>query len=204
MLIQAIAKLIEYYLDEHDELDPRHKHQAMVLTLTINGATKFVKTYSRVSKKKNDRCEKYTSESKANVPANDKPSVPSEDKLSVPPNDKPSVPSEDKPSVPPNDKPLVPAEDIFKDFVNGDIRVLVVAGKLLEGFDRKHVSVVGIVRKVARESKVLFAQFVGRAVRKFDNIDPVTTIVVSHEFYNQRENFDQFDKVTDYDNIDEL
>ena len=235
MLIQAIAKSIEHYLDLHDEQDhdPRRKHQAMVLTLKIKDATKFVETYRRVSKKK-DRCERYTSEPSPNVPANDEPLVPAEDKplvsaednSLVPANDKPLVSAEDnslvpvndkplvsaednslvpvndKPLVPANDKPLVPAKKILKDFLSGDIRVLVVAGKLLEGFDRKNVSVVGIARRVARKSKVLFAQFVGRAVRKFDNDDLVTTMIVSHKFYNQRENYDQFDKVTDYDNCD--
>ena len=175
MLIQAIAQSIQFYLDEHDRLDPRHKHQAMVLTQTINGlygATEFVETYRRVCNP-NDWCEKYTSESVI---------YEFEDGVSY----------------------TVPPEEILKKFVNGDIRVLVVVGKLLEGFDRKHVSVAGIVRKVARESKVLFTQFVGRAVRKLDNNDPVTTVIVSHKFYNQRENYDQFDKVTDHDNIDEL
>ena len=175
MLIQAIAQSIQFYLDQHDKQDPRHKHQAMVLTQTINGlhsATNFVETYRRVCNP-NDWCEMYTSE--------------------------PVVYRSDD-GVPYTMFP----EDILKKFVNGDIRVLVVVGKLLEGFDRKNVSVAGIVRKVARESKVLFTQFVGRAVRKLDQDDPVTTMVVSHKFYNQRENYDQFDKVTDFENIDEL
>ena len=161
MLIQAIAQSIQFFLDEHDKQDPRHKHQAMVLTQTINdlhSATDFVETYRRVCNP-NDWCEKYTSESKS-------------------------------------------SDDILRSFLQGDIRVLVVVGKLLEGFDRKNVSVAGIVRNVARESKVLFTQFVGRAVRKVDQYDPIKTMVVSHKFYNQRENYDQFDKVTDYDNID--
>ena len=161
MLIQAIAQSIQFFLDEHDKEDPRHKHQAMVLTQTVNdlhSATNFVETYRRVCNP-NGRCEMYTSESNS-------------------------------------------SDDILRRFLNSDIRVLVVVGKLLEGFDRKNVSVAGIVRNVARESKVLFAQFVGRAVRKLDQDDPVTTMIVSHKFYNQRENYDQFDKVTDYDNKD--
>ena len=174
MLIQAIAQSIQYYLDEHDKLDPRHKHQAMVLTHTIDSATKFVEIYNRVCNPindPNDRCEKYTSVPRANVPA--------------------------------VNAPLVVARNILASFVNGEIRVLVVAGKLLEGFDRKNVSVAGIVRNVRPESKVLFTQFVGRAVRKLDQYDPVTAIVVSHRFYNQHGNYDHFDKITDIDNIDE-
>ena len=73
----------------------------------------------------------------------------------------------------------------------------------LEGYDNKCISVVGIVRNVARQSKVLFSQFVGRAVRKAHLQDPVTAVIVSHPQYNQRVNFDQFDKVTDEDSVDD-
>ena len=161
MLIQVIAQSIQFFLDEHDNLDPRHKHQAMVLTQTVNdlhSATDFVETYRRVCNP-NDWCEMSTSESNN-------------------------------------------SDDILRRFLNSHIRVLVVVGKLLEGFDRKNVSVAGIVGNVACESKVLFTQFVGKAVHKLDQYDPVTTMVVSHKFYNQCENYDQFDKVTDYDNMD--
>lgn len=48
-------------------------------------------------------------------------------------------------------------------FKAGNLRILVVCGKLLEGFDHKNVSVVGILRNVALSSKVLFNQFVGKS-----------------------------------------
>ena len=92
---------------------------------------------------------------------------------------------------------------ILTRFEQGEIRVLVVVGKLLEGFDRKNVSVAAIARNVAPSSRVLFAQFVGRAVRKFDSEDNVTTMVVSHEVYKQRVNIEQFDQVPDDDNVDD-
>lgn len=88
---------------------------------------------------------------------------------------------------------------VVKRFKEGKIRTLVIVGKLLEGFDHKNISVVGIVRNVAKESRVMFAQFVGRAVRKVSNDDPVTAMVVSHARYKQQENFDQFDKIPDED-----
>ena len=93
---------------------------------------------------------------------------------------------------------------VLKRFDGGadEIRTLVIVGKLLEGYDNKRVSVVAIVRNVARRSKVLFTQFVGRAVRKFRSDDPVTAMIISHEMFNQRVNFDQFDKVTDEENSD--
>ena len=90
-------------------------------------------------------------------------------------------------------------------FDNNQIRILVIVGKLLEGYDNDNISVVAIVRNVARQSKVLFAQFVGRAVRKARGCrdDPVTAMIVSHEMFQQRVNFEQFDKVTDEENMDE-
>lgn len=92
---------------------------------------------------------------------------------------------------------------ILRDFTNGKVRVLAVVGKLKEGFDRKNVSVVGIARKVAPASKVLFTQFVGRAVRKLHPDDPVTATVVSHVEYKQRQNFENYDKIADKENVDE-
>ena len=92
---------------------------------------------------------------------------------------------------------------ILTKFEQGEIRVLVIVGKLLEGFNRKHVSVATIARNVAPSSRVLFAQFVGRAVRKFDNEDNVTTMVVSHKIFNQKVNFDQFDQLPNDDNVDD-
>jgi len=44
--------------------------------------------------------------------------------------------------------------DIFQRFQEGELRILVVCGKLLEGYDRKQISVCAIVRKVSRKSKV--------------------------------------------------
>ena len=93
---------------------------------------------------------------------------------------------------------------ILEKFIKGEIRTLVVVGRLLEGFDNKCISVVAIARNVATQSKVLFAQFVGRAVRKAHEHDPVTAMIVSHPQYNQRENFEQFDMVTEEENNDEM
>ena len=95
-----------------------------------------------------------------------------------------------------------PAE-VLQRFERGEIRTLIIIGKLLEGYDNKRISVVAIVRNVARKSKVLFSQFVGRAVRKAHPNDPIITTIVSHKNYDQRENFDQFDAVAEDDYIDE-
>ena len=82
-------------------------------------------------------------------------------------------------------------------FKDGRFRTLVVIGKLLEGFDHKPISVLGIVRNIAPTSRVLFAQFVGRAVRKTSVDDPITAQIVTHMCFNQRVNYNNFDRVTD-------
>ena len=62
---------------------------------------------------------------------------------------------------------------------------------------------VAIVRNVAPTSRVLFAQFIGRAVRKIDCNDPITAMVISHPVFDQRRNFEQFDCIAEEENVDE-
>ena len=87
-------------------------------------------------------------------------------------------------------------------FEKGEIRTLIIVGRLIEGFDNKCISVVAIACSVAPQSKVVFAQFVGRAVCKTSKNDPITATIISHLVFNQRVNFNQFDEVTEEDNID--
>ena len=82
--------------------------------------------------------------------------------------------------------------DALKRFDCGQIRTLVVVGKLREGYDNNYVSVVAIVRNIAPTSHVLFAQFIGRAVRKLTANDPVTVAVISHRRFKQRWNYENF------------
>ena len=92
---------------------------------------------------------------------------------------------------------------VLEKFVKGDIRTLVIIGRLLEGFDHTLVSVLGIVRNIAPTSRVLFAQFVGRAVRKTSPTDSVVAQIVTHECFNQNGNFITFDKLAEEDPIDD-
>jgi len=78
------------------------------------------------------------------------------------------------------------------EFQKRNVRVLVVCGRLLEGFDQKTVSVAVILRNVAASSRVLFTQFVGRAVRKIHPEDPVSTVVLSHAKHKQLANFEAY------------
>ena len=92
--------------------------------------------------------------------------------------------------------------EVLRRFQNGTTRTLVVVDKLREGYDNKRVSVVAIVRNVGRRSTVLFAQFVGRAIRKVRPDDPVTAVIIAHRRHNQRQNYDHFDQVNDEANDD--
>ena len=86
---------------------------------------------------------------------------------------------------------------ILDAFMKGQIRVLAIVGQLLEGFDHNPISVLGIVRKIAPTSRMLFAQFVGRAVRKSHPNDPVTAQIVTHECFNQRLNYNTYEALAE-------
>lgn len=93
---------------------------------------------------------------------------------------------------------------ILENFRSGKIQVLVVVGKLLEGFDHKPVSVLGIARNVAQKSRVLFTQFVGRAVRKVSHENEnISAIVCAHVQHSQEHNFSALDSLADCDPSDE-
>ena len=95
------------------------------------------------------------------------------------------------------------SRDVLDAFVNGKIRVLVIIGRLLEGFDHEAVSVLGIVRNIAPTSRVLFAQFVGRAVRKNSPSDGVPAQIVTHENFDQLQNYNTFEKLAEVDPSDD-
>ena len=93
------------------------------------------------------------------------------------------------------------SNDVLKKFQNGATRTLVIVEKLKEGYDNTNVSVVAIVRNVSSKSRVLFSQFVGRAIRKAHPDDPVTTAIIAHKRHKQEDNYNQFDQVVDEDVI---
>ena len=93
-------------------------------------------------------------------------------------------------------------KDILDAFKEGRFRTLVIIGRLLEGFDHKPVSVLGIVRNIAPTSRVLFAQFVGRAVRKNSPNDPVSAHIVTHKYFKQHQNYLTFEKVAEEEPTD--
>ena len=156
-MLQSVASRMEKYLNMHDQIFDKVKHQGMVLTQTKkakNSAIRFCEVYNELFPSTPKKCEVYVTKTKT-------------DALNV------------------NDKV------VLDDFVTGKTRVLVIIGRLLEGFDHNPVSVLGIVRNIAPTSRVLFAQFVGRAVRKSSNDDPVRAQIVTHEHFDQLQNFDK-------------
>ena len=78
-------------------------------------------------------------------------------------------------------------------------RVLSVCGSLLEGFDHKPVSVLGIYRNVGRERKVLFTQWIGRAIRKVpgEPEEGFTAEIIVHRDRHQRASFEELFVVAD-------
>jgi superfamily II DNA or RNA helicase len=85
--------------------------------------------------------------------------------------------------------------------ISKKFRTLVVVGRLLEGFDHSPISVVGIFRNVS--SRILFEQFVGRAVRRTGQNDLIIACIVSHRRFDQRANFNLIDTMGDEDPQDE-
>ncbi len=91
----------------------------------------------------------------------------------------------------------------FNEFKAGQRRAVVVCGKALEGFNQPSVSVCCILRNVAPASRVLFAQFVGRCVRKTSANDVVVAEVISHIKHRQKGNYDQLDQLAEEDPEDD-
>lgn len=86
-------------------------------------------------------------------------------------------------------------DTVLNRFRNGEIRVLVIVGRLLEGFDHNPVSVLAIVRNL--RARTMFTQFIGRGIRKARRDDPVTMQLISHVGFNQEENVNTFEMVPD-------
>ena len=80
--------------------------------------------------------------------------------------------------------------NIRNDFTDGRFRTIVICGSLLEGFDHRNVSVVGIIRNL--RSKILFSQFVGRALRLIDEHDHLTAQIITDPRFGIREIWENY------------
>ena len=74
---------------------------------------------------------------------------------------------------------------------NGEIRIIVVVKKLLEGFDHPNVSIAAICTNI--RSPVKFAQFIGRAQRVMPNEIGIVADVVTLSMYEQQKNYTSFE-----------
>lgn len=72
-------------------------------------------------------------------------------------------------------------------FKGNEFRIIVICGRLLEGFNQPTVSVLGIHRKV--KSQVVFTQFYGRGLRKIGTDDSVDACLVAHISFDQEPNY---------------
>lgn len=186
--------MIEQELDEHDAQHPTVIHQAMILTqtkTTRNAALDIADVYERLFP---DHCKVYVSPDVTTLEPT--PSVfalgaaPAAVIVATPDAEESSEPTRSE--APPST--ILPPPSLrvttTNDFVKGKFRTLVVVGRLIEGFDHAPVSVVCIARNVGLESRVLFSQFVGRAVRKAPGEDPpLKAKLITHYKYNQKDNF---------------
>jgi len=80
-------------------------------------------------------------------------------------------------------------------------KILVVCGKLLEGYDNSNITVVGIVRNVS--SKVVFSQFVGRCLRNSNDAVPIQAAIVAHRSNNQEKNYTNLNRLAESDPLED-
>jgi superfamily II DNA or RNA helicase len=73
-----------------------------------------------------------------------------------------------------------------------EIRVFVIVKKLLEGFNYPQISVVGIVTRI--RSSLAFSQFIGRVRRVIRGEQNIAADVITHEYFEQVDRYDDFVK----------
>ena len=85
-------------------------------------------------------------------------------------------------------------DKIMRKLKSNQLRLVIIVAMLLEGFDHPPISIAAITCNI--NSPVRFVQFVGRAQRIYREVpgytDSVTADIVTHEDYQQRQNYDNF------------
>ena len=84
-------------------------------------------------------------------------------------------------------------DEIMRKLKNNELSLVIVVAMLLEGFDHPPISIAAITYKIV--SPVRFVQFVGRAQRIYRQdryADNVTADIVTHEDYQQGQNYHNF------------
>ena len=88
----------------------------------------------------------------------------------------------------PNEK-----DEIMRKLKSNELSLVIIVGMLLEGFDHPPISIAAITCNI--KSPVKFVQFIGRAQRIYRKVgytDNVTADIVTHEGYQQAQNYDNF------------
>ena len=86
-------------------------------------------------------------------------------------------------------------KEMMKKIEENEVKLVVVVGKLLEGFDHPPISIAAILTKIG--SPVKFTQFIGRAQRicrtPVQEEGTIEADIVMHSFYQQQENYHMFE-----------
>ena len=98
---------------------------------------------------------------------------------------------------------------IMEKLVNNKLSLVIIVAMLLEGFDHPPISIAAITYRI--KSPVRFVQFIGRAqriYRKAGYTDELSANIVTHEYYEQHQNYTNFKTEaliprTDDENVDE-
>ena len=91
-------------------------------------------------------------------------------------------------------KPKRRRDEVFNQILENELKLVVVVGMLLEGFDHPPISIAAVATKIG--SPVKFVQFVGRAQRIYRGTQgpEVNGIahIVTHSDYQQKQNYENF------------
>jgi len=88
-------------------------------------------------------------------------------------------------------------KSVLDDFVSGTVRVLVTTANLLDDIASNRVSVLGVMYEIIPSSRILFDQFISKAVCRSSPDDQVDVEVVTHEHFHQKRNFENFEKIVE-------
>ena len=87
--------------------------------------------------------------------------------------------------------------EIMRKLKSNELSLVIIVAMLLEGFDHPPISIAAITCNI--KSPVKFVQFIGRAqriYRKAGYTDNVTAHIVTHQYYQQGQNYNNFQHET--------
>jgi len=158
--VARLSELIDNTLNQHDIMEPRVRHQAIILVRLTDDAADLARSLNTYRNEEFAVSITSGTASQANIQL----------------------------------------------YSQGYFRVGIVCRMLLEGYDNSKISTCLIMRNVHPSSKVLFAQFVGRACRmsRFQDgsRDPVNAAIISFPQFGQRLLWQAMEELNDVDPVD--